>query len=541
MPITPSYVPIYAGYREFHVNDLSPYIKAYGWDTIEISIVSSITQEEFDHTFWNLDDPDQNSMLEIQDVHLEPSPSSAFANTIVITAKLLDESFSTIRLTSSLILFQPGASNSVNPYSSLQDFQSASLGINGSASNPFANIKIRTYTSTDIVEYSNDVQSYPVRISALPFRAYESIYNSFYRDQRNNPIVRNGELQPNEYLPTVEGGPDNTIYDFHYRNWEQDQFTTAMTSPQQGVAPLVGISSTGVATYQDEDGTQYKVQLTTADDNDTITGASYTSNIPNSVARSIVNIASSGISINDLRAVNSLQRWLETNMRRGLKYKDQIASHFGVDISYAELDMPEFLGGCSEYVNINQINQTSAGTDDDPLGSYAGQGSVTGSSRHPINRYFDEHGYVIGIVSVVPVPTYTQVLPKHFTKFSTLDYFFPEFGHLGYQPITYNELCPLQAAEQNKLDTTFGYQRAWYDYLSALDEAHGDFRNTLRHFVLMRTFNNLPSLNPTFLEVHPEQMNEVFTVSGYDQLLGQLHFNCTMKRPIPRFGIPRLE
>lgn len=393
-------------------------------------------------------------------------------------------------------------------------------------------------------------------LNAMPFRAYESIYNAFYRDQRNNPFILNGIHDPNVYLPTTDGGEDSHYYEWHYRNWEQDFITTAVPTPQQGIAPLVGISSSGVATFELSDGTPYKVELTTSEDGDIITGAKYTKNLPNEVARSLINVATSGISINDFRGVNALQRWLEMNMRRGLKYKDQIKSHFGVDVSYAELDMPEFIGGATQFFDSMQINQTNSGTSNDPLGSYAGQLACVGGSKHRVKHYCDEHGYIIGLISIVPVPAYSQLMPKDFIKSSPLDYFFPEFGHLGMQPITYNEVCPLQALSTNiNLNSTYGYQRAWYEYLSATDEVHGDFRYTLRDFVLYRDFGRVPSLSEEFLTVRPEQLNDIFTVNSVpdpsdpsgvekvsiDPFLGQLHIDCVMKRPIPRFGIPRLE
>lgn len=393
-------------------------------------------------------------------------------------------------------------------------------------------------------------------LNAMPFRAYESIYNAFYRDQRNNPYIVNGVHDPNVYLPTTDGGEDSHYYEWRYRNWEQDFITTAVPTPQQGIAPLVGITSSGVATFELSDGTPYKVELTTAEDGDTITGAKYTKNLPNEVARSLVNVATSGISINDFRGVNALQRWLEMNMRRGLKYKDQIKSHFGVDVSYAELDMPEFIGGATQFFDSMQINQTNSGTSDDPLGSYAGQLACVGGSKHRVKHYCDEHGYIIGLISIVPVPAYSQLMPKDFIKSSPLDYFFPEFGHLGMQPITYNEVCPLQAlATDINPNSTYGYQRAWYEYLSATDEVHGDFRHTLRDFVLYRDFGRVPSLSEEFLTVRPDQLNDIFTVNSVpdpsdptgeekvniDPFLGQLHIDCVMKRPIPRFGIPRLE
>lgn len=397
--------------------------------------------------------------------------------------------------------------------------------------------------------------NFPV-VSALPFRAYESIYNAFYRDQRNNPYVVADVADPNVYLPTKEGGHDiETPCTFRYRNWEQDFITSGVPSPQQGAAPLVGITSTGVATFADEDGVLHRVKLTTAEDGDTVIGAEYEKNIPDSVARALVNVASSGISINDFRGVNSLQRWLEVNMRRGLKYRDQIKSHFGVTPSYAELDMPEFIGGMSRYISTMQVDQTAPATGEqpNPLGSYAGQLALSESFKHKIRHYCDEHGYIMVLASIVPVPCYSQVLNKDWLKKDTLDFYFPEFGHLGMQPVTYQEVSPLQASYLGaEVTKTYAYQRAWYEYMARTDEVHGDFRTTLKDFCLYREFDSLPVLSEEFLTVRPSQLNNIFLVNEYVDpdtgektpiapFLGQFHFNEVLKRPIPRYGIPRLE
>lgn len=406
-----------------------------------------------------------------------------------------------------------------------------------------------SYSPQSYVDYPDSTSSiyssiYP---SALPFRAYESIYNSFYRDERNNPFVIDGEKEFNRYLPTQEGGNDTTPYALRFRNWEQDFLTTAVPTPQQGVAPLVGISAAGVMSISDPDtGQVYQVQAKTADDADTIVGYDVTETLPKAVTRSLVNYASSGISINDFRNVNAYQRWLETNIRRGFKYRDMIKSHFDVDISYQELDMPEFIGGVSIDIMPQTISQTSADSADNPLGSYAGQLYGSGSSKNSISQYFDEHGFVMAILSVVPVPNYSQLTPKHYFKTTdSLDYYSPEFGHIGLQSIQNQEVSLLQC-NMDTYNRTFGYQRAWYDYLQSVDEVHGQFRTTLRDFVMNRVFDNLPILGPSFTVIDPKQLNDVFTVrevegEPIDPILGQIYFDIKAKRPIPRYGVPRLE
>ena len=59
--------------------------------------------------------------------------------------------------------------------------------------------------------------SFP-RLLAYRFRAYESVYNAYYRDIRNNPFVVNGRPVYNKWLPTMKGGADETTYTLHQRN-----------------------------------------------------------------------------------------------------------------------------------------------------------------------------------------------------------------------------------------------------------------------------------------------------------------------------------
>lgn len=398
----------------------------------------------------------------------------------------------------------------------------------------------------------------PIKLNALPFRAYESIYNAFYRNILNNPFMIDGVPEYNKYIPTTKGGLDPNVYQLRYRNWEPDFLTTALQNPQQGENPvLVGITtlpSGSVLTLSDDSGQSLSFIPTLNEDGtgisavdviDTPVGAAYTA------PRSIVDLASTGISIPDLRNANALQRWLELNARKGLRFKDVVKGHFDVDIRFDELNMPEFLGGVSRDVSVNQVNQTvegssaSGGEFADQLGSYAGQAYIRGDGNK-IRVYCDEPCYIIGIISVVPTPNYSQLLPKLFLKRDVLDEYFPEFSHISMQPITYREVCPIETFNDNVrgtgLDETFGYQRAWYDLISSTDEVHGLFRTQLRNFLINRVFGHKPRLTPGFLTVNPQETNDVFSVTTVDdKILGQIYFDCKAIHPIPKYGIPRLE
>lgn len=403
-----------------------------------------------------------------------------------------------------------------------------------------------------------DAESF-VPLNSMPFRAYEQIYNAFYRDERNNPLMKDGKPVYDEFLLNTNGGRDDFDYQIHYRNWEQDAYTTALPSPQQGIAPLVGISSTGIATFQDlESGKQYTVKSITDDTGDKVVNAEFTEDSLNdmnedwkpSVARALVSYATSGISINDFRNVNALQRFKELNLRRGRKYKDLMEARFGVNISYAEMNMPEFIGGASFDVQPVQVNQTTNQGENDPLGSYAGQLFASGGSKHSITKFCDEHGYIIGIISVVPTPVYETVTPKFFFKHHLLDFWQPEFNHIGLQPIPMKELDVFGqfVKSPDNMDEEFGYQRPWYDYISALDSVHGQFRTSLSSFVMYRSWSEPPSLSPDFLLVDPSSgIDDVFSVrtdaegNSVDKILGQIYEDYTIKSPVSKFGIAKLE
>lgn len=384
-----------------------------------------------------------------------------------------------------------------------------------------------------------------IPLSALPFRAYEAYYNAFGRDIRNNPFIVDGKPEYNKYVPSLKGGRDLYKYQLHYANWEPDAYTTALQSPQAGIAPLVGITSLGEATFRDASGTEYHAQLETAEDGDTVTGFQIkSSNAPADVVRNLIGMATSGIAISDFRNVNSLQRFLEIRIRQSPRYKNLVKGLYNVNLDYDELMMPEFLGGISDTIPVYKVTQTTP-TEGNPLGAFAGQGSLQSGMRHVIRKYCPEDGYILGVMSVVPAANYSQLLPPHFTRMSLLDWHFPQFNNISYQPMLYKHLCPYQAYAVNpeNVNNVFGYQRAYWDLIASFDEVHGEFRGSMRNFVINRVFDKAPELSTDFLLVNPDHVNDVFamTAENGDKILGSIAFDITKKTTIPRNSIPHIE
>lgn len=431
-----------------------------------------------------------------------------------------------------------------------------------------------TFSDFPFKSQKSGTNTYP-RLLAYRFRAYESVYNAYYRDIRNNPFIVNGRPVYNKWLPNMKGGADDTLYELHQCNWERDFLTTAVPNPQQGAnAPLVGLTVGDVVTRSedgtysvqkqtvlvDEDGSKYGVSYKVSEDGERLVGVDYdplSDKTPVTAINSYAELAAlateqgSGFTIETLRYVNAYQKFLELNMRKGFSYKQIMQGRWDIDIRFDELLMPEFIGGISRELSMRTVEQTvdqqsadSQGQYAEALGSKTGIAGVYGNTSNNIEVFCDEESYIIGLLTVTPVPIYTQLLPKDFTYNGLLDHYQPEFDRIGFQPVTYKELCPLNFDISNieDINKTFGYQRPWYEYVAKYDNAHGLFRTDMKNFIMHRTFSGLPQLGQQFLLVDPDAVNQVFSVTEYtDKIFGYVKFNATARLPISRVAIPRLD
>lgn len=431
-------------------------------------------------------------------------------------------------------------------------------------------------TTYDTTPFATDAKPANLHLLAYRFRAYEAVYNAYYRDIRNNPFIVDGRPVYNKWLPTMKGGADKTTYALHQCNWERDFLTTAVPNPQQGSnAPLVGLAVGDVVTRSedgtlsvqkqtvlvDEDGSKYGLSYKVSEDGERLVGVDYdpvSEKTPVVAINSYAELAAltteqgSGFTIETLRYVNAYQKFLELNMRKGFSYKQIMQGRWDIDIRFDELLMPEFIGGISRELSMRTVEQTvdqqsgsSQGQYAEALGSKTGIAGVYGNTPNNIEVFCDEESYIIGLLTVTPVPIYTQILPKDFLYNGLLDHYQPEFDRIGFQPITYKEVCPLNlgvADVVNKANQTFGYQRPWYEHVAKYDSAHGLFRTNMRSFIMSRVFKGLPQLGQQFLLVDPKAVNQVFSVTEYtDKIFGYVKFNATARLPISRVAIPRLD
>lgn len=383
------------------------------------------------------------------------------------------------------------------------------------------------------------------QVSAMPIRAYNLIYNEFFRDQ---------DLIDPVTVSTASDEDTTTNTDLLRASWRKDYFTSARPDTQKGDdveialtgdAPVSGIGFSGNVTSNTtingvkESGQTSEVDYTNAaSTSDTATRDNLTFKMEGSGTDAYPDIAAnlsdvSAVSVNDLRLATALQRYKENMLRHGSRYVERLQSAFGVRNLDARLQRPEYLGGGKNTIQFSEIIQSAPSVDDvsdESVGTLKGHGiNVTSTNRY--RRKVPEYGYVISVLIIRPKTAYQQGLHKMWSRTTKEEFFQPELQHIGMQAILNKEL----KSDHADPDGIFGYQQRYDEYRYMFDQVAGEFRNTLDFWHMGRKFSTDPALNQTFVEC--EGVDRPFATDADEFQVRSFH-KLKLKRKVDATGTP---
>lgn len=372
-------------------------------------------------------------------------------------------------------------------------------------------IPTQTYDSSgggDFTDYSlidhlgvPDVDG--LEINDLAIRAYNAIWNHAYRDQ---------DLQTEVDLsdPALKRVA-----------WQKDYFTTCRANPQQGSSVTIPFQTGTKAPVRPENDSgdlsgylygqaagpaptaidDWDISSNTGESSSTSVSAGpggFTDNDYYQMFADLSSQTGGGIDVNDFREAMAFQRYLEARNRYGSRYEDYLR-YLGIRPDDARLQDPEYLGGGKNVISMSEVLAQAASTGVN-VGDLYGHG-ISAVSTRQYRRFFQEHGYVISLLSIRPRTIYTQMLGRHWIRRNKYDYWQKELEAMGPQEVYQQEIY----AAHTPTTDILGYNGRHDEYRHQLSYVSGEYREggDELDWHYGRVFSAVPALNSSLVECAP--------------------------------------
>lgn len=360
---------------------------------------------------------------------------------------------------------------------------------------------------------------------AYPFRAIFKIYNDWIRDENLQSEIA---YSSSEYLSS------NRLK----INYKKDKFTSLFSSPQKGkelkmpignYAPLVVISPqvqypNKVFTNSEQQSGNHPFVYENASNLQGLS-ATYVNTTDDRITQMNNNVRDfikenlqvdlrdvTGVSINDLRLYNKMQKWEERLQLYGSRPKEFLLGNYGIAPNDERLDRPVLIGHTRQPVIISNVtaHEVSSNTSTEFSGfqgSKAGNGSA--SSQYYYGKWLcKEFGWIITIGVLRPKANYQGGVHRSLFKSNIYDYFNPVFQTLGQVPVKKGEIRGLTS----DFNGVLGYTDPYNELRGLEDMTTGVLTDSsLEPFSISRKFAQDPSI-ADLLPVNATEYDYLFEV-----------------------------
>lgn len=488
----------------------------------------------------------------------------------------------------SLDAFKEMMGEKVKDFSENKDFQENTFFTKCEPTN-ITPTKKGTWKKGGLIEKLGAPIGTSAKINTMYIDAYKEIYNHFFRDENiqepeitYNKAISNNKVDKNMiFFSEEENINDAKNARILHACKHKDYFTSAKQYTQQGsIASYQFLSQPVIkkATYQttnmlearqfqgEEEKQKYRIQgaytnneyqpITELRTYKTTTKPEGTEVNDDMVfqQKEIIDTSKpieieltsedfNALDINDLRTSFALQYLKENNIRLGNRYEEKLINYWYQQIQNDIIIDPEYLGGTTADIAVQQVAQTSGttetGTPQATLTAY----SQTNSSDFITTKTIKEWGIIMGIgVLRLNEHTYSQGIEKLKVMDDYKSLIWKEFVNLGMQAVQNSEIY-YNENNQSKNNLTFGFQEIYNEYRFKANEAHGDFQDTTStnfNYALQDHYEDTPILNAEFLKEKPEQLDRVLVVdhTKLNQVTADFYFNVEVLRQLPTYSIP---
>lgn len=411
----------------------------------------------------------------------------------------------------------------------------------------------------------------PSGISVLPFRAFAKVYNEWFRNENviDETYVQLGDTISSEVPNANAWSPNNYCGKLPKVGKKKDYFTSCLPKPQKGqpvslplgtTAPVISTGSP--ITFMGNNSRSNPLYLTIGNssaepENTSVPagarGLAQVYNGSTSFANGLDTLLYGGnglavdlslatsADVNDLRFAFQLQKMLERDALYGSRYNEYLMAHYGVSSPDSRLQLTEFLGGGRLPIQVQQVAQTSQGSDSSPLAQVGAYSLSMGESKFV--KGFVEHGFVLTVGCVRQVHTYQQGIEKLWTRKNRNDFYDPLFANLGEQPVYESQLYGNVGQLKGNV---FGYNEAWAEYRYIPNRITGQMRSSsgmdLDIWHLADYYENAPTLSSDFINENSKNIDRVLSVpsSSMDNFIMDMYFETNAIRVMPVYSVPGL-